>query len=189
VWCSERRQCSGLDEADYSSSGSAITGGTISGTSGTINQGADTDTLSGIEEFRLTSQGDLLTFDIDALVASVDVTDTGGSDTIYIVDGAGGATLTSAGIDGGDFASMFFNIEKLDFSGTDLTGGDTFDIGNANINDISGGTLEIDVDQAKIALADVTALQQSGALITSDSTIGSTRTVNWDDGMTLILNG
>ena len=78
-----------------SSSGSAVTGGTISGTSGTINQGADTDTLSGFEDYQLTAQGDLLTFDVDALAAAT-LDGLGGNDTINIID-AGGTTLTTAG--------------------------------------------------------------------------------------------
>jgi hypothetical protein len=132
-----------------------------------------------------------LTFDVDALAAAT-LDGLGGNDTISIIDGAGSATLTTASIDGVDLANVFNNVEFLDFSGTDLTGGDTFDIGNDDIGGIlsaGAGTLTIDVDQGKIALTDVSVLPQSGAVVPSDTITGSTSTGNWADGMQLMLNG
>ena len=180
----------GTDTVSYATSGSPITGGLINGSAGTIEQGAESDTVSTFEDYQLTSQNDLLNFDTNALLVS-SIDGLGGNDTIGIVTD-GGNTLTSLGIDGIDLAAVFNNVEFLDFTGTDLTGGDTFTIGNDDISGIltaASGTLNIDVNQGTIALSDFTLLQQGGGSITSDTTTGSTRTVNWDDGMQLILNG
>ena len=155
-----------------------------------LNRGLDTDTLSSIEGFLLTAQDDLLSFDIDSL-ASVSVSGSGGNDTVGIVDSLSGDNLTDAGIDGVDLASVFTDIETIDFTNTDLTGSDTFDIGNDDISGITGGgnSLTILLDTGRIALTDVSVLGQAGSLVSSDVTLGNTRTVDWDNGVQLILNG
>ena len=182
----------GTDTVDYSGSANAITGGFIQGTAGTIEQGAETDTVSTIENFLLTAQNDLLSFDVDAL-ASVTVDADAGSDTIAIDSSAAGSSnLTDASIDGVDLASIFTNVETIDFSKTEVTTGiDTFDIGNSDITSITGGSnvLSISVDQTKIALSDVSILIQGGALSYTETATADTRTFDWDNGVQLILNG
>ena len=180
----------GTDIADYSASGSAITGGTISGTSGTITDATGTDTLSGFEEYQLTAQGDLLTFDVDAL-ASATINASGGADEMSIIDGAGTNFSSGGGINGVDLATIFDNVESFDFSGASLSGADVFVIGDddiAGITSAASSTLEITLDGINIALADVTATAQQST-ITSDVTSGSLRTVDWADGTQLLLYG
>ncbi len=91
-----------------------------------------------------------------------------------------------------DLASIFTNVETIDFSKTEVTTGiDTFDIGNSDITSITGGSnvLSISVDQTKIALSDVSILIQGGALSYTETATADTRTFDWDNGVQLILNG
>ncbi|MFK7862282.1 MAG: beta strand repeat-containing protein [Granulosicoccus sp.] len=179
----------GSDTASYGSSANAVTGGLLRDTGGTLEQGIDTDTVSSIETFELSAQDDMLNLDMDAL-AHVTVDAAAGDDSIALVDTLSGDNLTDAGIDGIDLASVFSDVETLDFTSTDLTGADTFDIGNADISSITGGgnTLSIEVDATLIALTDIVVSAQSGATVSGDSTVGSTRTVDWDNGVQLIVN-
>ena len=66
-----------------------------------------------------------------------------------------------------------------------------FDIGNDDIaNMVDGGnTLTITVDGTGITLSDINPFAESGATINTDVTSGSTRTVDWDNGIQLIVNG
>ena len=174
------------DTLDYTGA-SGITAGSFSGTVGTITTGGETDSVSSIENFVLTSSDDLLTFDTSALASLESVDGQAGNDSMRIVDLAN--DLTDAGLDGADFAAIFSDVEELDFRGTDLTGGDTFDIGNDEIGAISGGSsLSIRVDSATIDLADINPLSQSGATIVGDNTVGNTRTIDWDNGTQLVIN-
>ena len=70
-----------------------------------------------------------------------------------------------------------------------MNSGDTFDIGNDDISSITGGgnSLSIDIDSASMALSDFNVLNQGGALVASDSTVGNTRTIDWDNGVQLVL--
>jgi len=180
----------GIDTADYSDSADGITGGLVRGTSGTIDQGLETDTISAVEQFILSAQDDLLSFDMDALAAAA-VDARGGNDTAALVDSSTGDNLTDANIEGIDLAAVFTDVENIDFTNTGLTSGDIFDIGNSDISSITGGgnSLSVSVNQSTMGLAQFSVLDQGGAAVSSDITSGNTRTVDWDNGVQLILNG
>ena len=95
------------------------------------------------------------------------------------------------GITGADMASLFSDVEELDFTDTDLTGSNVFEIGNDDIDAMTDedNVLSISVDLSTIALTDISVLAQSGATIDTDNTVGNTRTIDWDNGTQLIING
>jgi RTX calcium-binding nonapeptide repeat (4 copies) len=178
-----------VDTLDYSGQGS-ITAGSFAGLTGTITEGGLTDSISSIENFILTASDDAISFDTDSITALSSVDAEGGSDTILVANGGGVDDLTDDDIDGDRLALVFRDIEELDFRNTDLTGGDTFDIGNLELDAMASGTsLTIRVDTATIALTDINPLTQGGASISSDSTVGNIRTISWSDGTQLIVNG
>ncbi|MCP5179238.1 MAG: hypothetical protein H6994_04925 [Pseudomonadales bacterium] len=160
----------------------------MTGNSGTATVGAEVDTFTSIEGFSMGSGDDAITLDSAALSSLASFDGNGGTDTVVFDDA--GATLTDSGLDGADFAAVFSDVEELDFRNTDLTGGDTFDIGNDEIGSMnSGSSMTILVDTGTIALSDINPLTQSGATITNDITVGNVRTVDWSDGTHLEING
>jgi Ca2+-binding RTX toxin-like protein len=178
-----------VDTLDYTGQG-AITGGSFATLTGTITEGGLTDSVSNIENFILTANNDLLSFDTNSITALNSVNAAGGTDTIVIINGGGVDNLTTDDIDGDSLALVFTNIEVLDFRNTDLTGADKFDIGNQQLDSMASGTsLTIRVNQATIALSDINPFTQGGATITGDSTVGNIRTINWSDGTQLIVDG
>jgi len=180
-----------LDTVYFNAGGNGV-GGIIDGAtgSGTVFQGGDTNTLTSIEAFNLTSQNDLLTFDTDFTALS-EVNALAGSDTINITDNASGDNLTDAGLDGNDFANIFNGVETLDFSDTSISNLATFEIGNEDIAGILGattGVLSINIDTATIDLTDFVPLGQNGETFTSTTT-GNTRTIEWSNNVDLIIYG
>jgi len=174
------------DTLDYSNGGSGFTGGELSLTTGSVSKAAgDTDTFTGFENIIMSTGSDTISINTDsvAVLSSVD-----GEAGVDHIDFIGANTLTDNGIDGADLAGLFSDVEELDFTSTDLTGGDFFDIGNDEINTISGNnSLTIFVDTATIALTDFTFLDQNGATSTIDDSVLGQRTVDWDNGTSLTI--
>ena len=169
------------DTLDYSNGSSGFVGGELSLTAGSaIKSSGDTDSFTGFENIILSTGNDTISINTDSVSALSSVDGAAGNDHI---DFTGANTLTGNGIDGADLAGLFSDIEELDFTATDLTGADTFDIGDDEISSITGGgdDLTIFVDTATIALTDFTFLEQSGSVI-SDVNDGSSRVVDYDNG-------
>ena len=178
----------GTNTLDYSGSASAITSGTLN-TSGIVARASGTDSFSNFNNILMTNSDDTIQINTDAISSLSSVDGNGGTDTLTFV---GANNLTDNGIDGSDLSSLFTDIEELDFTGTDLTGADTFDIGNDDIDAITGlagGDMTIFVNTGTIALTDINVLAQGGATISGDSTLGSTRTIDWDNGSQLVIQG
>ena len=177
----------GYDYFNFNS-GSAINLTLSTGTSTATGNGADS--LTSIEDFDLSNQSDTVSVNVGDINTfngqSMEVHTAGGINDHVDVNASGG-TLTSNGLDGDDFADLFTNVEELDFRNTDLTGGDTFRIGDDDIGgiDTNNGFLTIFVDTSTILLSEIEVLSQSSA-ITSDNTVGSTRTVDW--GRRYVIN-
>ena len=182
-----------LDTLDYTGSASAITSGSFTGIGSvsTTNANGDVDTISNIENFVLSNNADTIDINTNAFTDFTSIDANSGIDHIN-VNGVGANSLTSLGLEGSDFASLFSDVEELDFTGADLDGADTFDIDNDNIDAITGvagGDLTIFVNTGTIGLADINVLTASGATITGDNTVGSTRTIDWDNGSQLVVQG
>ena len=176
----------GTDTLDYSNGASGFTGGELSLTSGSVTKAAgDTDTFTGFENIIMSTGNDTISINTDSVAALSSVDGSGGTDHI---DFMGTNTLTDNGIDGAELSGLFTDIEELDFTGTDLTGGDMFDIGDDEISAITGGgdALTIFVDTATIALTDFTFLNQSGTATIDDSVAGE-RSVDWGNGVSLTI--
>ena len=182
-----------MDTLDYTGSASAITSGSFTGIGSvsTTNANGDVDTISNIENFVLSNNADTIDINTNAFTDFTSIDANSGIDHIN-VNGVGANSLTSLGLEGSDFASLFSDVEELDFTGADLDGADTFDIDNDNIDAITGvagGDLTIFVNTGTIGLADINVLTASGATITGDNTVGSTRTIDWDNGSQLVVQG
>ncbi|MGH1377464.1 MAG: hypothetical protein ACRBB3_01460, partial [Alphaproteobacteria bacterium] len=175
-----------VDTLDYSGSSSAITSGTIDLAGGSLtNAEGDVDTISGFENYLLTTGDDSIQIDTDAFSELTSIDGGSGTDNVTL---NGVSNLTDANIEGSDFASLFSDVEELDFTNTDLTGGDLFDIGDSDISSITNGSgsLTIFVNSSTIALSDINVLDQTGS-VTSDDIVGNVRTVVWDSGNTLSI--
>ena len=180
----------GFDIFSFTNSSSSINLDLDSG----VATGFGTDNLSGIENYQLSNLNDTIDINVGSIDSfngqSIEVNGRSGTDHVDFNNSGG--TLTSQGIDGNDISDLFSNVEELDFRNTDLTGGDTFQIGDNNIAGIAqnNGDLTIFVNLATIALSDIEVLQQ-GSLITGDSISGggTTRTIDWADGTQLTVQG
>jgi hypothetical protein len=178
------------DTLDYSGSANGVSSSTftdIDNVSVTIN--GDTDTIQGVENFTLTGQDDAITFDVGAFSDFTSIDGGAGNNVVTFTGGTLGA-----GIDGDDasFKDLFTNIDELDFSGIDLDGADKFDIGNEDIEAITGsaadnGNLTISIDTATIAFTDFNLLGQGGEGVTKMSDDGFTQVWEWDNGTQLTI--
>ena len=178
-----------IDTVDYSASATAVTAGFIEGSSGTVTRGSDVDTIEGIENFILTGEDDTISFDMEALAAGVTLDAADGSDTVSIANSADGENLSDNGIEGITLAALFSDVETIDFTNTDLNAGDNFEIGNNDISDVANdSSLIINLGSSGIELAQISVFSQDSASIDNDTTTGSIRTVDWSDGVQLIVN-
>ncbi|MCP4002219.1 MAG: calcium-binding protein, partial [Gammaproteobacteria bacterium] len=181
------------DTLDYSGSSTAITSANFDNISNvtTTNSTGNVDTIDGVENFGLSDLNDTIDIDADAFSGLTSIDANNGTDHVNVNGLGAGNTLTDYTLEGTDFASLFTDVEELDFTNTDLTGADTFDIGNDDIDSITGaagGDLTMFVDITSIAFTDINVLTQSGALITNDTTIGGvSRTIDWDNGAQLTI--
>ena len=178
------------DTLNYSGLGHGLTSGSVDAAgTGSIVHGGFTDSVSGFENFTLTGFADTLSINNNFLSSMGSLNAGGGTDHINLT-GTGASSLTSLGIDGGTLAGLFSNVEQLDFTNTDLDGGDQFDIGDNHISAITGGTNTLDmyVTLSTISLSDINVLSQTGT-VSNDTTVGNTRTVDWDNGTHLVIHG
>lgn len=172
------------DTVDFSVAGSGVTSGLFDGVGDeTVTISGNTTTITGIENVIFTGQDDTVTFTeagIDALnglgTGNTDVDFGAGSNDQITFSGDIGTTL-----DGSDFASLFQNVEIIDFSSSDFTGGATdFAISNSDVIDMTDGndSLTILIDGTNITHNDF----DFGAIDTDTGVIGNARTITWADG-------
>ncbi|MFK7733466.1 MAG: hypothetical protein AB8B48_17735 [Pseudomonadales bacterium] len=187
----------GTDDVDYSSSaaiaGGSFTVGSLDGVSGNIDVGADSTTVDNFENFSLSANDDTLTFDMDALASIGSVDANNGSDTMAVTDSLSGDNLTDAGIDGAQLATIFSDVEVLDFTGTSVdSGSDDFSIGNEDIANMTdgGNSLRIEIDGSMDITDDFAFLDQGSAAVQSNTLngTGDTRTIIWDNNVELIIS-
>ena len=166
------------DTLSYLGFGSSVTLDLINDT------GTGITNINGVENFSLSNSDDTIDFDT--------------SDT-FNVDGNGGtgdhvnlSGTIGVGQEAASFASLFTDIEEFDF--TNVTLSDSFDIGDddiANIMGVDNSEFRIFIsDSGSIGFGDFSVLNQSGSVssdITSGAGVGSTRTVDWNDGTRLVV--
>jgi Ca2+-binding RTX toxin-like protein len=124
------------DTLDYSSAANAISSATFTSASDvTINSAnGDVDDIDGIENFVLSGNDDTITLDADNLGDFSSIDGDAGTDTVNFT-----GTIAASGTEGATFASVFTNVEELDFSGATLSDGD-FTATLADIDTLMGST-------------------------------------------------
>ena len=170
------------DSLDYTGE-SPITSGSFNGIgSVSITNAGGTDTISNIENFILSGNSDTISIDTGAFGAFTEIDGSGGTvDHVNVT----GSDLATAGLNGTSFATLFSNVEELDFTAID-DGASAFSIGDRDVLGIAGGELEIFVNTATIGLADISVFSQDATSFT-DTTFGATRTIEWDNGTRLLV--
>ena len=177
------------DTVDFSG-GSAVTSGLFDGSGAeTINVGVNGTAVTEVENFIFTSSDDFIQFTENGINAMNGVsgnfdfggdTGTGNSDSVGYID-----TLDS--FNSGDFASLFSNLETLDFTSASLTG--SFDIFENDVDTITdgGNDLTILVNGSSIGINDFNYDGTNGVDY-NQSTDGSTYvTTTWNDGTTITV--
>jgi len=175
----------GDDTLDYSAASDITSGNLDAAGAGTLSSATGTDTISNFDNILLSTGNDTISMDTGAIASLSSLDGNGGNDEVIFT----GADLVE---EGAGLDALFNDVEELNFTNIDLGGDGMFDLGNDDIDGITGaggGNLTIHVNTGTIALTDINVFAQGGAAITGDTTVGSTRTVDWDNGSQVSIVG